>query len=418
MRVLTPRQAIASLPRAGRVFIPTGCGVPTVLCDALSDERERFDRLTIYCALLFTPPAFLDAVPRHFRLVTVQPSAPLDALLRDGRADYLPLRYSAVPGTFVPGGPLPVDAALVQVSPPDARGYCSLGPSVGTSLEVARRAPLLIAAINPNCPRAHGEGFLHITEIDIAVETDLPVVELPPPRVGAVERAIGRHVAGLVADGSTIQIGLGAVPQAILESLTGHRDLGVHSGMLCDGIVPLVEAGVITGACKTLDPFVLAAGEAIGTRRLFDFIDDNPAVHMLPAAKSHGLDYVRRQERFVSINSALEVDLTGQVNAEWLSGRQVAGLGGSFDFTEAALHARGGVSIIALPGTAARGASSRIVPALAAGAPVTTPRYAVDYVVTEYGVADLRAKTVRERAAALIAIAHPDMRAALDGVAP
>ncbi|MER3421393.1 MAG: hypothetical protein C4290_13100 [Chloroflexota bacterium] len=281
---------------------------------------------------------------------------------------------------------------------------------MSTTVEVARRAPLVIGEINPRCPRTHGEGFLHVTDIDLAVEVDHPPVEAPPAPVGEVERAIGRHVAALVPDGATIQIGIGAVPQAILEALADRRDLGVHSGMLCDGMVPLVERGVITGACKSLDPYKLAAGEAIGSQVLFDFVHDNPGVRMLPARLSHGLEYLRGQERFVAINSALEVDLTGQVNAEWLAGRQVSGLGGSFDFLEAAMHAPGGISIVALPATAAGGTVSRIVPALAAGTAVTAPRYAVDYVVTEFGVADLRVKPLRQRAEALIAVAHPTVR--------
>jgi 4-hydroxybutyrate CoA-transferase len=413
MDLRSAREAVAALPPAGRVFVAPGCGVPTALCTALAEERDRFDGLRLYCGLLFEPPAFLEAVPVHFRLVSLHPTATVEPLITAGRADYLPLRYSRIPDAFAPDGPVAVDAALVQVSPPDARGYCSLGTAVGTTLPVARSAPLLIAEINPRSPRTHGEGMLHVSEIDIGVEVEHDLVELPQARIGEIERAIGRHVAALVPDEATIQIGIGAIPQAILDALAGHRDLGVHSGMLCDGMIPLVETGVITGACKSLDPHKLAAGEVLGTRALFDWVDDNPAVRMLPARLSHGLEYLMAQDRFVSINSALEVDLTGQVNAEWLGGRQVSGLGGSFDFAEAAMYSRGGLSIVALPATAARGTASRIVPRLAAGTTVTTPRHCVDIVVTEFGVADLRAKTLRERAEALTAIAHPDFRGGL-----
>lgn len=413
MELRSARPAVAALPRSGRVFIAPGCGVPVVLCDALAQERDRFDGLELYCGLLFEPPAFLAAVPEHFRLVSLHPTAAVEPLITAGRAEYLPLRYSRIPETLAPGSALPVDAALVQVSPPDARGYCSLGTAVGTSLPLVRSAPLVIAEVNPRSPRAHGDGIVHVSEIDIGVEVDHPLVALDPAPVGETERAIARHVAGLVPDGGTIQIGIGAVPQAILAALGSHRDLGVHSGMLADGMVPLVAAGVITGARKSLDPYKLTAGEAIGSAALFRFLDDNPAVRMLPALVSHGLEYLRGQENFIAINSALEVDLTGQVNAEWLGGRQVSGLGGQFDFVEAALYARGGASIVALPATAARGEASRIVPRLAAGAAVTTPRHCVDYVVTEFGVADLRAKTLRQRAEALAAIAHPQFRSAL-----
>lgn len=402
--------AIAALPRTGRVFVGPGCGVPVTLCEALAHERERFAGLELYCGLLFEPPAFLEAVPKHFRLVSLHPTSSVEPLITAGTADYLPLRLSRIPEVLGAGGPLAVDAALIQVSPPDAHGYCSLGPAVSTALPVARSAPLVIAEINPRCPRAHGDGVLHVSEIDIAVEADHPLVEMRPARVGDTERAIARHVATLVPEGATIQIGIGGVPQAILEALSNHRDLGVHSGMLCDGMIPLVEAGVITGARKSLDPHKLVAGEALGTRVLFDFLDDNPSVRMVPAALSHGLEYLQHQERFISINSALEVDLTGQVNAEWLDGRQVSGLGGQFDFVEAAMYSRGGRSIVALPATAAGGKVSRIVPSLAAGTVVTTPRHCVDFVVTEYGIADLRAKTLRQRVETLAAVAHPSFR--------
>jgi 4-hydroxybutyrate CoA-transferase len=267
-------------------------------------------------------------------------------------------------------------------------------------------------------PRTNGAGSLHISEIDLAVEVDHPLVPLKPARVTDTEQSIAGHVAALVPDGATIQIGIGAVPQAILDALTNHHDLGIHSGMLCDGMVPLIESGVITGARKSLDPYRHAAGEVLGTDALFDFVDDNPGIVMLPATQSHGLDYLRGQRGFVSINSALEIDLTGQVNAEWLAGKQVSGLGGSFDFVEAAMYAPDGISILAMTATAARGAASRIVPQLAAGTAVTTPRHCLDYVVTEFGIADLRAKTLRERAAALAAIAHPQFRAALATAPP
>jgi 4-hydroxybutyrate CoA-transferase len=413
MQLVSSQEAIATLPTSGRVFVAPGCGLPTVLCDALGEAAGRFRGLAIYAGLIFEPVGFLGADPEQVRLVSLHPTVVTEPLITRGDADYLPLRYSQIPATFSRGGALPVDAALVQVSPPDARGYCSLGVSVGTTAPVLREAPLVIAEINPRMPFTHGAGVVHVSEIDLAVDVDHPLVPLKPARVTEVERTIADHVAALVTDGATIQIGIGAVPQAILEALEGHMDLGVHSGMLCDGMARLAAAGVLTGARKTLDPHKLAAGEILGTEPLFAFVDGNPSVLMLPATLSHGLDYLRGQANFVGINSALEVDLTGQVNAEWLDGRQVSGLGGSFDFVEAALYAPGGVSILALTSTAARGTASRIVSRLAAGTAVTTPRHCVDYVVTEYGVADLRAKTLRERAAALAAVAHPAFREGL-----
>lgn len=412
MQTVRAEDAIAALPRSGRVFVGPGCGLPIVLCDALGAAADRFRGLLVYVGLIFDSVGLLEADPECVRLVSLHPTGPTEPLITRGDADYLPLRYSQIPATFSPGGALAADAALVQVSPPDARGFCSLGVSVGTTAPIARTAPLVIAEVNPRMPRTHGAGMLHVSEIDLAVEVDHPLVPLKPSRVTETEQRIAGHVAALVPDGATIQIGIGAVPQAILGALSGHRDLGIHSGMLCDDMVPLIESGVITGACKSLDPYRHAAGEVLGTESLFAFVDDHPSVLMLPATMSHGLEYVRGQRGFVGINSALEVDLTGQVNAEWLGGRQVSGLGGSFDFVEATMYAPDGTSILAMTATAARGAASRIVPQLAAGTAITTPRHCVDYVVTEFGVADLRAKTLRERGAALSAIAHPQFRGA------
>lgn len=410
MRLVTATDAIAALPVSGRVFVAPACGLPVTLAEALGEGSARFRGLTLYCGLIFEPAGFLGCDPEQVRLVSLHPTAQTEPLITRGLAEYLPLRYSRIPAAFGRSGPLAVDAALVQVSPPDARGYCSLGVSVGTAAPVARDAPLVIAEINPRMPFTHGAGVLHISQIDLAVTVNHPLVPLKAARVTETERSIARNVAALVPDGATIQIGIGAVPQAILEALGGHHDLGVHSGMLCDGMIPLVEAGVISNARKSLDPFLLAAGEALGTEALFQFIDHNPAVRMLPAMLSHGLEHLQHQDNFVAINSALAIDLSGQVNAEWLAGRQISGLGGSFDFAEAALYAPGGVSIIALNATAAGGTVSRIVRELPAGAAITTPRQCVEFVVTEHGVADLRVKSLRERAAALIAIAEPRFR--------
>lgn len=413
MQLVSLEEAIAALPRSGRIYIGMGCGLPLDLCNALGRCQDRFSGLTVFCSLIFEHVAFLDADPAHIRLVSLQPTGVTEPYITRGAADYLPARYSQIPSLFLPDGPLPVDAALVQVSPPDARGFCSLSVAAGTTVGVVRAAPLVIAEINPQMPRVFGPSMIHISDIDVAVEVDHPLSPLKPSRVSETDETIAGAVAELVSDGSTIQIGIGAVPQAILAALGSHRDLGVHSGMLCDGMVPLVESGVITGARKSLDPYRLVAGEALGTETLFEFIDNNPAVLMVEASMSHGLDYLRGQANFVSINSALEIDLTGQINAEWLDGRQVSGVGGSFDFTEAAMYAPNGRSIVAMQATAARGAVSRIVPSLKAGTAVTTPRVCVELVVTEYGVADLRATTVRERAERLAAVAHPDFREAL-----
>jgi 4-hydroxybutyrate CoA-transferase len=412
MEIVSADEAVRRLPARGRVFVAPGCGTPLSLLDALGDARDAFSDLEVCTGLLFRPARFLEAVPRPFRLTVTHPTAVTEPLVTDGRAEHLPLRYSQTPVIFGRDGQLPADALLIQVSPPDRDGFCTLGASVSASLDLVEETPLVIAEINQRAPRTAGAA-IPISRIAVACEVDAPLLPYEPPTVGEVERQIGSRVAELVPDGACFQIGIGAIPQAILEALTGHRDLGIHSGLACDGMIPLIERGVVTGARKEVDRGLVVAGEAMGTEPFFRFVDGNPSFRFVSARYSHGLDAMRPLSRFTAINSALEVDLSGQVNAEWVNGRQISGLGGQFDFVEAAMYAPGGRSITALPSTAARGTVSRIVPALAAGTPVTTPRYCVDTVVTEFGVADLRGKGLRERARALTAIAHPAFRESL-----
>jgi acyl-CoA hydrolase len=281
------------------------------------------------------------------------------------------------------------------------------------SLPAARRAPLVIAQVNPNMPRTRGNASLHESQVDAWVEVDEPLLEYPPPAVGAVERAIGSAVAALVPDGATVQVGVGAIPQAVLEALDGHRRLALHS-LLVDAAVGLVERGVVDNSAKRVHRGRMDIAEVMGTRRVFDFVHDNALVNMETSELVHDPAFVAQLDRFVSINSALEVDLTGQVTAESLGGRQVAGIGGQFDFVLGARHSRGGASIIALPSTGRDGGVSRVVARLGAGAAVTTPRFLADWVVTEFGAARLKGRGARERATALIAVAHPRFREELE----
>jgi 4-hydroxybutyrate CoA-transferase len=291
--------------------------------------------------------------------------------------------------------------------------------SVSYALPAARRAPLVIAQVNPRMPRTLGNAFLHRSQIDSWVEVDGPLVEYPPTTIGQVERLIATRVAELIPDGATIQVGVGSIPQAIMEALAGKKDLGVHS-LLVDHMLPLVESGVITNARKRLHPGRMDIGEIMGTARLFAWSHENPAINMEPSDIVHDPEVVGALGDFVSVNSALEVDLLGQVNAESVDGRQVTGIGGQFDFALGASRAEGGRSVIALPSTAANGTRSRVVKRLGAGARVTTPRFVTDYVVTEYGVARLRGKSDAGRARELIGIAHPTWRESLewDGATP
>jgi acyl-CoA hydrolase len=406
---LSVEAAVARLRPGMKVLVPPGCGEPSALIAGICADADRLRDLTLMGGIHLG--GFPWATPERgaLRTATWHMAPRLEDARRRGRVEFAPVRYFELVREFAAGGTFAPDCVIVHTAPPDARGYLSLGVAVGVALPAARTAPLVIAQVNPRMPRTRGNCWLHSSQIDIRVDVDEPLVEYPPPVVGEVERAIGRHVAGLVPDGGTVQVGVGAIPQAVLEALDGHRDLALHS-LLVDASVTLVERGVVTAARKPFHRGRLDVAEAMGTRRLFDFLHDNPLVNMESSAFVHDPDVVARLDRFVAINSALEIDLTGQVNAEALGDRQIAGIGGQFDFVLGASRARGGASVIALPSTGGRDGVSRIVPRLAPGAPVTTPRYLADWVVTEHGATRLRGLGERQRAAALIAVAHPRYR--------
>jgi 4-hydroxybutyrate CoA-transferase len=406
--------AIDRLTPGLRVLLPPGSGEPAALVGEICRQSARLADLTLLHGIHLGDYPF--ARPEHdaLRVATWHMSPRLDDARRRGRVEFVPLRYFDLIAAFARGGVWAPECVLVHVAPPDAGGYLSLGVSSSVSLHAARQAPLVIAQVNPKMPRTRGNGILHQSEIDVWVEVDEPLRAYPPPTVGEVERAIGRHVAALVPDGAVVQVGVGAIPQAVLEALGDHRDLALHS-LLVDAAVGLMERGVVTAARKPLHRGRCDIAEAMGTRRLFDAIHENPLVSMDSSAVIHDPTFVARLDRFISINSALEVDLTGQVTAESLGPRQVAGIGGQFDFVLAASRSTGGASIIALPSTGGRdGAMSRIVPRLTAGAAVTTPRFLADWIVTEHGAARVGKLGERARATALVAVAHPRFRAELE----
>ncbi len=405
--------AVERLAPGMKVLLPPACGEPVALVAEICRQAGRLRGLTLLGGLHLGDYPFLRDEASALRYATWHMSPRLEEARRQGRVDFIPLRYFDVVTALGRGGPWAPDAVLVHCAPPDARGYLSLGVAVGVALPAARQAPLVIAQVNPRMPRTRGNAWLHRTQVDCWVEVDEPLLPYPPPAVGEVERAIGRHVAALVPDGATVQVGVGAIPQAVLEALAGHRDLALHS-LLVDGAVALIERGVVTGAAKRLHRGRMDIAEAMGTRRLFDFVHEHPAVNMESAAWVHDPAVVAQLDRFVAINSALEVDLSGQVTAESLGGRQVAGIGGQFDFMLGASRSRGGGSVVALPATGRGGTVSRIVARLGAGAAVTTPRFLADWVVTEYGAARLRGRSARERAAALVAVAAPPFREELE----
>ena len=328
--------------------------------------------------------------------------------VNEGRGDYIPVFLSEVPG-LIRKDILPIDVALLNVSPPDKHGFCSLGVSLVGSLPASEKAKTIIAQINPNMPRAHGNGFIHVSKIDVMVEADDPLPEQIIPEPNEVEMRIGRYCTELVEDGATMQMGIGAIPNAVLQSLVNHKDLGVHTEMFADGVIDLVEKGVINGHKKVKYPGKVVSGFVMGSKRVYDFLDDNPSVAMLDIAYINDPAIVKQNPKVTAINSAIEIDITGQVCADSIGTYHFSGVGGQMDFIRGASLSEGGKPIIALPSQTNKGIS-RIVPMLKEGAGVVTTRAHVHYVVTEYGIANLYGKNLHQRAKAMIEIAHPDHR--------
>ena len=409
----TLADAVGRLEPGMKVLLAPGCGDPTALLGEIMREADRLAPLTLMGGLRLDDYPFGAAVyAGKLRFATWHSSPRLREAEARGDVEFVPARYFDTVTLFAAGGPWAPDAVLIHAAPPDRGGYLSLGVSVSYPLPAARRAPLVIAQVNPRMPRTLGNAFLHRSQIDCWVEVDHPLLEYPPTPVGEVERRIAGHVAPLIPDGATIQVGVGSIPQAIMEALLDKKDLGVHS-LLVDHMLPLIESGVITNRRKRLHPGRMDICEIMGTARLFAWSHENPAINMEPSDILHDPQVIGALGDFVSINSALEVDLWGQVNAESVGGRQLTGIGGQFDFALGVTRAAGGRSVIALPSTAANGARSRIVRQLGAGARITTPRFVTDHVVTEYGVARLRGKSDAGRARELIRIAHPAWRDSL-----
>jgi 4-hydroxybutyrate CoA-transferase len=409
-RLVTAGDALECVKSGDRVVLGHACGEPLALVDALVARAGELRGVEInhmvamgkgeYCRpecaeAFFHKSLFVGASTRE--------------AVRDGRGDYVPVFFSEIPKLFLEGY-LPPDVALIQVSPPDKHGYCSFGISVDYTKPAAQVAKTVIAQVNPLMPRTHGDSFIHVSKLDLIVEAEVPLIELAPPAIGEVEQAIGRNIAGLVEDGSCLQLGIGGIPDAVLLFLHEKNDLGIHSEMFADGVVELYEQGVVTNRRKSVHPDKMVATFLMGTRRLYDFVDDNPIVNMFPVSYVNDPVIIGQNDRVVAINSALEVDIQGQVAADTMGPVQFTGIGGQVDFMRGAARSRGGKAIIALPSTARKGTISRIVPCLTPGAAVTTMRADVDYVVTEYGVAHLRGRGLRERARALVGIAHPDFR--------
>jgi 4-hydroxybutyrate CoA-transferase len=411
-RTVSAEEAVSVIKSGARVFVHSVAAAPRRLLEAMTARSAELRVVEIVS--LHTEGEAPYAAPemaKSFRVNALFVGPNVRRAVEEGRADYVPVFLSEVPSLFR-SGILPLDVALIHVSPPDRHGFCSLGVSVDVTKAAVQTARTVVAQVNPRMPRSHGDGLIHVDAIDYMVEVDEPIHEAPPHELSDEERAIGRHCAELVEDGACLQIGIGAIPEATLAALGDHQRLGVHTEMISDGVVDLVDKGVITGENKREHPGKVVAGFALGSKRLYDFLDDNPLVSMLDMAYVNDTAVIRRNPKVVAINSAIEVDITGQVCADSIGDRQYSGVGGQMDFIRGAALSEGGKPIIALPSVTASG-ESRIVSMLKPAAGVVTTRAHVHFVVTEHGIADLFGKNLRQRAAALIAVAHPAHRDAL-----
>lgn len=412
-RLATPAEAIALIRPGRRILIGSGAAEPVALVEALVTAGEHLADNEIVHLLTLGPAPYVRAeLADRFRHAAFFIGPNVREAVQDGRADFIPVFLSEIP-ELIRSRRVRVDVALIQASPPDAHGFVSLGVSVDVVRAAVDSADLVLAEINPRMPRTHGDSFLHVSQIDRLIPVDAPLLELRAEPPGDVEAAIGRHVASLVPDGATVQTGIGSIPDAVMAALGGHADLGVHTEMLSDGVMALARAGVITGARKSLLRGKMVTSFVMGSAALYAWAHDNPALEMRGSDFTNAPAVIARNDGMVSVSSALAVDLTGQVAADTLMGKFFSGIGGQVDFVRGAAASRGGKSIIALRSTARNGTVSRIRGALEEGAGVVTSRGDVRHVVTEYGVADLWGRSVRERALALIEIAHPDVRGEL-----
>lgn len=396
-----------------RVFIGSGAAEPVSLVEAMTARASELRAVNvIHIYTMGCAPYVEPQYKESFRHTAFFIGPNVRQAVQDGRADFVPVFLSEVPALFRTHYPL--DWALIQVSLPDRHGFCSIGVSADVVISAARCARHVVAEVNPRMPRTLGDTTVHISEFDAIIEADRSLPELPPPPSDPVTDRIGEHVAGLIADGACLQIGIGAVPNAVLARLRDRRHLGIHTEMLTEGIVDLYEAGAIDGSRKNVLPEKITASFAIGTRKLYDFVDDNPVVTFAGSDFVNDPFTIARNDDVVAVNAAIQVDLTGQVNSDSMGTHPYSGIGGQLDFIRGAARSRRGLPIIALPSTAMGGTVSRIVPTLSPGAGVVTSRGDVHIVATEYGIASLHAKGVHERARALIQIAHPDRRAWLE----
>lgn len=407
-KCVSAEEAVKHIKSGNRVVVGHACGEPSALVDAMVANKEQYENVELVHMVAMGKAEYcLPENEKHFHHNAIFVGGTTRKAVEEGRADFTPVFFHEVPKLWKTT--LPVDVALIQVSSMDEHGYFSFGVSSDYTKPAAEAAKIVIAQVNKEMPRTPGDNFIHVSDIDYLVECDRPIIELQPPKIGDIEREIGRYCASLIEDGDTLQLGIGAIPDAVLAFLGEKKDLGIHSEMFSDGILKLIEDGVVTGKAKSFMPGKLVVTFLMGTKKLYDWVNDNPAVYMAPVDFVNHPMVVCKNDNIISINSCVAVDLMGQVASESIGLKQISGVGGQVDFVRGAGMAKNGKAIMAMPSTV-KGKASKIVAFLDEGAAVTTSRNDVDYVITEYGIAHLKGETLRERARQLINIAHPDFR--------
>lgn len=406
-----PIDQAASLVTSGdNVFVSGNAASPIEFMKSLAKRKDVLNGVSIYHLLLLgEDPIADDSFKGHIQHSAFFVGQAERAAVMKGQADYIPIFLSEIP-SVITSGAIPMDVVFVMVSPPDDYGFMSLGVECAASKAAVEYGKKVIVQVNENMPRTHGDTFIHVSDVDFIVELAQPLIELEIPEFTDVERRIAQYIAPLIEDGSTMQLGIGGIPNAVLSELTGKRDLGIHTEMVSDGVLHAIEKGIVTNAAKTLHPKKAIATFTLGSKRLYEFVNDNPMFEFLPSDYTNNPFIIARNDKMVSINSAIEIDITGQVCADSMGPLIFSGFGGQLDFVRGSSASKGGKAIIALPSTAKDGTLSRIVPVLKSGAGVVTTRGDVRYIVTEFGVASLFGKNLRQRAEALINIAHPAFR--------
>lgn len=409
-KIVSPEVAASKIVSGQRIFVTGNCSTPQQFLAALRERAAELRGVELVQVLDLGAGDFISPdLADHIRINSLFMGGKVRQAVNIGRADFTPVFLSDIPDLFR-SGRLVLDAAIIHVSPPDKHGYCSFGVEVGVTKSAAESAGIIIAEINPNMPRMLGDSFIHVSQIDYFIEVDYELPQISPEPASPIQEKIASHIAELVPDAATLQTGIGGIPDAVLRRLTNHKNLGIHTELFSDGVMQMIEAGVITNASKTLHPGKVIAGFVLGSRQLYRYIHDNPVFELHPTEYVNDPFIIAQNDRMISINSALEVDLTGQVCADSIGTKFYSGVGGQVDFVRGASRSKGGKSFIALASTAKNDTISRITAMLKPGAGVTTSRNDVHYVVTEYGVADLYGRSISERVQALVNIAHPHFR--------